>query len=415
MNDLLYLVHRIPYPPNKGDKIRSFNILKHLSKHFRIHLGSFVDDPNDWRYRDDLEPYCESLFLRPLHPRWARIRSLSGLITGEPLTIPYYRDRPMAHWVHERLAKDIEHALVFSSAMAQYLPQKQEHPLQTVVDFVDVDSDKWLQYAVKHRFPMNKVYRREARTLLDFERRIASQVNASVFVSEQEALLFRERAPELTTRIHAIDNGVDTDYFSPEREYPNPFPPATRNLVFTGAMDYWANVDAVTFFAEEVLPEVLNQNPEARFVIVGARPTPEVKRLAERPGITVTGAVKDVRPFLAHCALAVAPMRIARGVQNKVLEALSMGRPVVATPQALEGLREGDGAAWRVGDTAPKLAELTVRALSEPGLAEAGARGRTYVCNQYRWADHLDRLIGLLEGSTSTASWAIPKPMSRHG
>ena len=409
MNDLLYLVHRIPYPPNKGDKIRSFNTLKHLAKHFRVHLGSFVDDPDDWRHQDAVAPYCESLFLLPLHPRRARIRSLSGLLTGAPLTVPYYRDRRMADWARGILGNGTTHALAFSSAMAQYLPEAQNPGLRTVVDFVDVDSDKWRQYAEGHRFPMNWVYRREARTLLAFERHMAAQHHESVFVSEQEAALFRKLAPESATRVHGIDMGVDTEYFSPEREYPNPFPPATRNLVFTGAMDYWANVDAVTFFAEEVFPKVVKEIPEARFVIVGARPSPEVKRLAERPGITVTGAVKDVRPFLAHCALAVAPLRIARGVQSKVLEALAMSRPVVATPQALEGLRERAGAEWMVGTTASELAELTLRALSETAAAEAGTRGRAYVCNQYRWTDHLDRLVGLLKGSTTSPFLTTPE------
>ena len=397
MNDLLYLTHRIPYPPNKGDKIRSFNILKHLSQHFRVHLGSFVDDPGDWRYRDDLEPYCESLFLRPLHPRRARLASLTGLITGEPLTVPYYRDRRMARWVWEQLGNGMQHALVFSSAMAQYLPRNRGPQLHTVVDFVDVDSDKWRQYALGHRFPMNGVYRREARTLLDFERRIAAQVNASVFVSEQEALLFRELAPASAARIHAIDNGVDTDYFSPQREYPDPYPAGTRNLVFTGAMDYWANVDAVSFFADEVFPAIRREIPEARFMIVGARPAPAVMRLAEKPGVTVTGAVRDVRPYLAHAHAAVAPLRIARGVQNKVLEAMAMGRPVVATPQALDGLRACDGMDWLVAESAAELAALSLRVLRMPDTALLGAHARGCVSRHYSWAEHMDRLIQLLE------------------
>lgn len=404
MKDLLFLVHRIPFPPNKGDKIRSFNTLQHLSRHFRVHLGSFVDDPDDWRHRDQLTPYCESLLLLPLHARRARIRSATGLLSGDPLTLPYYRDRRMARWARQTLENGVTHALAFSSAMAQYLPSTPKPGLRTVVDFVDVDSDKWRQYATGQGFPMNWVYRREARTLLAYERQLAARHHASVFVSEPEAALFRKLAPESAVRVHGIDMGVDTVYFSPEREYANPFPPGTRNLVFTGAMDYWANVDAVTFFARDVFPKVIQTVPEARFIIVGARPTPEVRRLGEQRGITVTGPVKDVRPFLAHSALAVAPLRIARGVQNKVLEALAMGRRVVATPQALEGLRERPGAEWMVGENAPELVDLTLRALSEPEAAASGARGRDYVCEQYRWADHLDRLVMLLDGSTAATS-----------
>ena len=399
MNDLLYLVHRIPYPPNKGDKIRSFNILKHLAGYYRVHLGSFVDDPDDWRYREDLAPYCASLFLRPLHPRRARVRSLTGLLTGAPLTVPYYRDRQMARWVGETRERGVSRALVFSSAMAQYLPRKPDPKLHTVVDFVDVDSDKWRQYAAGgHGFPMSAIYRREARRLLAFERRVAAASHASVFVSEQEAALFRSLAPESAAKVYPIDNGVDTDYFSPARDHPNPYPPGARTLVFTGAMDYWANVDAVTFFADEVFPQVREAVPEVRFAIVGARPAPAVKRLGERPGITVTGAVHDVRPYLAHAQAAVAPMRIARGVQNKVLEAMAMARPVIVTPQALDGLRACDGLQWRVGGDAAQLAALSGQVLLDPDAGGWGALARACVRRHYSWAEHMDHLARLLEG-----------------
>ncbi|OOG21964.1 sugar transferase [Thioalkalivibrio denitrificans] len=400
MKDLLYLVHRIPFPPNKGDKIRSFNLLKHLAGRFRVHLGSFVDDPHDWRYQDEVAAYCESLCLLPLNPRRARLRSVAGLLSGVPLTVPYYADRRMALWVSETLERGVDHALVFSAAMAQYLPREQEQ-LHTVIDFCDVDSDKWRQYAQGHRFPMNWVYRREARTLLGFERRLASACDASVFVSEQEAKLFRELAPESSARVHAIDNGVDTDYFSPERDYPDPYKGKGAALVFTGAMDYWANVDAVTWFAKEVFPRVRAARSDARFVIVGARPTPEVRRLEEQPGVHVTGAVQDVRPYLAHARAAVAPLRIARGVQNKVLEAMAMGRPVVATPQALDGLRDCPEMRWLVAEAPADLAKLCLQTLEDGDSAGHGAKGRACVLAHYSWAEHMDRLMALLDAPTA--------------
>jgi len=396
MKRLLFLAHRIPFPPNKGDKIRSFNLLKHLSRRFQVHLGSFVDDPHDWRYKDEVAAYCEDLCLLPLHPGRARVKSLAGLLRGEPLTLPYYRDRHMARWVNETLDSGVDRILVFSAAMAQYLPARQDHDLHTVIDFVDVDSDKWRQYAEGHRFPMNWVYRREGRTLLNLERRLAAHSEASVFVSEQEAALFRELAPESIDRVHAIDNGVDTDYFSPQREYPDPFAPGTARLVFTGAMDYWANVDAVSHFATEVFPLVREAMSEARFVIVGARPTPAVRRLGELPGVEVTGAVHDVRPYLAHASAAVAPLRIARGVQNKVLEAMAMGRPVVATPQALDGLRECAGMDWLVAERPEQLAALCLQVLRGEGVEGMGEKARACVCQHYSWGEHMDRLARLL-------------------
>lgn len=401
---LLFLVHRIPFPPNKGDKIRSFNLLKHLSQRFRIHLGSFVDDPHDWHYREDLKHYCESLYLRPLHPRRARLKSLTGLLTGQPLTIPYYRDAAMTRWVRDMLDQGVDRVLVFSAAMAQYLPPDPTGQRHTVIDFVDVDSDKWCQYASGHRFPMNRVYRREARTLLNYERRLAALADASVFVTDDEAALFRTLAPESAGRVHAIDNGVDTGYFSPEREYPNPYTTGGVNLVFTGAMDYWANIDAVCWFAESIFPRILETMPDARFVIVGARPAPAVRQLADCPGVTVTGAVPDIRPYLAHADGAVAPLRIARGVQNKVLEALAMARPVVATPQALEGLRRDASMQWLVGTEPPELAVLCQRMMQDPGMTDWGKRGREFVCRHYSWSEHVDCLIRLLE--------TAPQPMA---
>jgi sugar transferase (PEP-CTERM/EpsH1 system associated) len=307
-------------------------------------------------------------------------------------------------------------ALVFSSAMAQYLPEPQATEPPQVVDLVDVDSDKWRQYAQGHRGPMGWIYAREARRLLAFERAVAARASASVLVSEQEAALFREllrdqdsdrarerveaQASDAAARVHAIDNGVDTEYFSPERDYPNPYPPGSANLVFTGAMDYWANVDAVRFFADAVVPLIRQDMPEARFVIVGSRPTPEVRALGERSGIAVTGAVPDVRPYLAHALGAVAPLRIARGVQNKVLEAMAMSCPVVVTPQALDGLREcGAGMDWLVAEEAEPLAAFALRLLrlGSEERARLGGQGRDCVLRQYSWSKHLDRFVRLLE------------------
>lgn len=405
--ELLFLAHRIPYPPNKGDKIRSFHLLRHLAGHFRIHLGAFVDDPHDWRYRDEVAAYCASLCLLPLQPARARVRSLRGLLSGQPLTLPYYRDRRMRAWVRKATRAGPLRTLVFSSAMAQYLPtQPAAHAatLPQVVDFVDVDSDKWRQYAQRRRFPMSWVYRRESRTLLQFERAVAAQASASVLVSQQEADLFCQLTQTPREQVHAIDNGVDTTYFSPEADLPNPYPADTRALVFTGAMDYWANVDAVVFFAEQVFPRIRAVMPEAEFYIVGARPLPEVCALGEQPGITVTGAVADIRPYLAHAMGAVAPLRIARGVQNKVLEALAMGCPVVATPQALDGLRADSGSDWLVAEATDELAGLSLGLLQGAEMrATRGAQGRDYVLRHYSWSEHLDQLLPLLRAASGAA------------
>ncbi len=404
MQDLLFLVHRIPFPPNKGDKVRSFNLLRYLSQHYRIWLGAFVDDPEDWRYLDEVRRFCAEVHCVPLDPRWAKLRSLRGLATGEPLTLPYYRHAGLQSWVDRILAEhQIERALVFSSTMAQYLRGPRYQRLRRVMDFVDVDSAKWAQYAEGKSWPLNWVYRRESQVLLDYERTVATEFTASVFVTEEEAALFRRLAPAVAPeQVTAIANGVDMDYFNPDRDYPNPYPVDEQVLVFTGAMDYWANVDAVNWFARTVFPEILRAAPNSRSYIVGARPTAEVQQLAALPGVRVTGTVPDVRPYLAHAHLAVAPLRIARGVQNKVLEAMAMAQPVLATPAAMEGILPCPDLQGTVADDPTALAQRILTLLADPDQREQrGRAGRDWVLRHYHWDRNLSRISFLLEGDAT--------------
>lgn len=401
MDDVLFLVHRIPWPPNKGDKIRSYHILCHLAERYRVHLGTFVDDPADEAHIPELERRCASVCVRPLPATRARVRALTGLLSGEPLTLPWYRDRALQRWVDETLDRhDIRQALVFSSAMGQYLPEGAEDLLR-VVDFVDVDSDKWTQYAASKRWPMSAIYRREGRRLLAYERHLAAASDASLFVSPAEAESFRRFAPESAGRVHALNNGVDARFFAPDPQRPSPYPPGTRTLVLTGAMDYWPNVDAACWFADAILPRLQDQLPELQFHVVGSRPAPKVQELAQRPGVTVTGFVDDVRPWIQHAELAVAPLRIARGVQNKVLEAMALARPVVATPQALEGLTARPGQDLLLAPDEPAaFADRVAEQLHAPDPA-LGPAARQRVLADYDWARNLRQLDTLLRGETA--------------
>ncbi|VAX04937.1 FIG137776: Glycosyltransferase, partial [hydrothermal vent metagenome] len=273
MEDLLFLTHRIPYPPNKGDKIRSFNLLKQLVKDYRVHLGTFIDDPVDWQYVAELDKLCGQTCYEGLNPLFAKLRSTRGFLTGEALTVPYYQNARMRKWVDATLREHaIKRVLVFSSAMCQYLLQDSASHTRRVVDFVDIDSDKWQQYSESLKWPMSWLYKRESKTLLTFERRVARQFDASIFVSEAESDMFKKLAPESASRVGYIENGVDADYFSQSHNLQNPYTPEERVLVFTGAMDYWANADAVVWFAQTVFPKILQQVPDARFYIVGGRP-----------------------------------------------------------------------------------------------------------------------------------------------
>lgn len=412
MQDLLYLTHRLPYPPNKGDKIRSYHLLKYLGTRFRVHLGCFIDDADDRRHIDTVRALCADSCFIERTPATARLLSLTGLLSGEALSLPYYRSRQLARWVEQRLASArITRALVFSGPMAQYLRSTPACGLQSVVDFVDVDSEKWRQYGATRPWPLSWLYQREARLLLDYERDVARQSEAATFVSKAEAALFHTRAPQEGTRATYFCNGVDADYFSPLRAYANPYPAGGPVLVFTGAMDYWPNVEAVQWFALRVLPVLRVQFPDARFAIVGTRPTPAVTVLARLPGVLVTGAVADVRPYLAHAALAVAPLRIARGVQNKVLEAMAMQATVLASPEALEGIDATPGLELLLGRDEPEFLRQACRVLSGQADASLGAAARQRVLRDYDWERNLARLGGLL-GLPHAHAEDLPEPVA---
>ncbi len=399
MSNLLYLVHRLPYPPNKGDKVRSYHLLKHLAARHRVFLGTFIDDPQDEAYVDKLPEFCADMHIARLSPRTAKIRSLSGLLSNEALTLPYYRNAGLQAWVKRTLREQkIDAAVIFSSAMAQYV---QGIPnLRTLVDFVDVDSAKWTQYAPNHHWPMSWLYRREGERLLAFERSVAQQATHSFFVTENETELFCTSAPECKGRVDAMCNGVNAEFFSPEHALASPYKAGELPLVFTGAMDYWPNIDAVTWFSTEILPRLLQHRPGSKFYIVGRSPTPAVLALAGEH-IVVTGTVDDVRPYIQHAAVVVAPLRLARGIQNKVLEAMAMGVPVVASQECagpVDAVPERDFlTAGTVDDYVRQIENL----LQSPDRsATMGKAARDQVLARYSWDAHLSKIDQYLDTSS---------------
>jgi sugar transferase (PEP-CTERM/EpsH1 system associated) len=399
MEPILFLAHRIPYPPDKGDKVRSHHLLRYLCARYRVFLGTFYDDPADAAHVASLERLCAGVCALRLRRGRAKVRSLVGLATGEALTLPYYRDRRLARWVDRTIVQHaIRKAVVFSSAMAQYVEARGD--LRVVVDFVDVDSDKWTQYAATRPWPLAAIYRREGRRLAAFERRVAAAAHASFFVSARETEFFVARAPEASARVSVLRNGVDADYFSPAHALDSPFAAGEEPLVFTGAMDYWPNVDAVTWFAREILPEIRAALPAARFYVVGMNPTAAVQALARLDGVVVTGRVDDVRPYLRHAAVVVAPLRIQRGVQNKVLEAMAMGRAVVASAVCAGAIAARPGAEFEVATSAEDFAEKVLALLASDRRDALGRAARARVLTQYDWNANLERLGPLLAGPT---------------
>lgn len=396
MANLLFLVHRLPYPPNKGDKVRSYHLLKHLTDRHRVFLGTFVDDPDDEAHIDTVRKLCRDLHVARLTPLIAKLRSLSGLLTHEALGLRYYHNAGLHHWVKGTLAQNqIDATVIFSSVMAQYVAPRPgpDYP-PMLVDFVDVDSAKWTQYAANHRWPMSWLYQREGERLLAYERSVAARSQRSFFVTENEAALFRKMAPECADRVEAMSNGVDSDYFSPNPDRSSPFEdgpskPAQIPVVFTGAMDYWPNIDAVSWFASDILPKLLLLWPQLRFYIVGRSPPAAVQALAS-DGVIVTGTVPDVRPYLQHAAVVVAPLRVARGIQNKVLEAMAMARPVVTSDSCAQAIEARAGKELICATTSDDFVREIDALLKAPEQAAAiGRSGRLRVINNYSWAAHL--------------------------
>ena len=396
MQDLLFLSHRIPYPPNKGDKIRSYHLLKYLRLNYNVHLGTFIDDPFDYQYTVKLDALCASTCYIELKPLLAKIKSLQGLLTGEPLSLPYYRNKRMQKWINQTLSSySITKVLIFSSAMAQYINQDQV--VDMIVDFVDVDSDKWQQYAQHCKGLKHWIYCREAQHLFNYEKSIAEQARASIFVSEHEAELFQTLVPEVNHKITYINNGVDIDYFSPELNFSSPYADNDQIIVFTGAMDYWANVDAVIWFVNAIFPIIREQLPAIVFYIVGSKPTKEVLTLANN-NVVVTGTVADVRPYIAHAHLVVAPLRIARGIQNKVLEAMAMEKYVVATAAAMEGITYQQELSISVVDTIDLIASEIIEQLQKKVSAH---QNRVFVKTMFSWEYNIKQLLSLLQNHSN--------------
>lgn len=390
MGDILFIVHRVPFPPDRGDKIRSFNLLKHLAGRSRVHVVAFADEDGDLTHDGALANYAASVrIVRRSKPRLRA--AIEAVAQGKPVSLTAFAHPRLAKAVEEALAlHPIDTIVVFSGQMAQYLPAAT--PCRVVMDFVDVDSAKFDGYAATAIGLGRWMMKREARLLAAFEASVAARVDASLFVSEAEAALFRSRAG--SGDVHAIENGIDARFFDPAAPFGRVA--ATGPLiVFTGQMDYRPNIEAVTWFADAVLPLIRKSQPDAHFAIVGRSPDAAVSALASREGIIVTGGVADVRGWIAAASVVVAPLKLARGIQNKVLEAMAMARPVVATPAAAEGI-DHQGTIV-IGDGLDAFACAVVDLLGDPVHGDRiGADARAQVLRRYDWPSRLAPLDALL-------------------
>jgi sugar transferase (PEP-CTERM/EpsH1 system associated) len=396
MPDLLFLTQRLPYPPIKGEKIRPLQILRYLVQRYDVHLGCLIDDVSDDQHVDTIRSLCRDAHVAPLNRRVAKLTCLRGFLTGEPLSASFFHNRGLARWVRG-VIETVRPAVIFvnSGNMAPYvldLPKRETR----ICDLADVDCEKWRAYADTATGPMRLVYRREWRKVGALERRIADEFDVCSFVSEAEASLFARLIPDGAARIRGVSSGVDHQYFDPASAHAPVFDTELPTYVFTGTMDYPPNVDAAAWFATEILPIIRRTVPAAQFYIVGNSPTTTVEHLAQFEGVFVTGRVHDVRPYVAHATAAVAPMRIARGIQNKVLEAMSMGKPIVLTSGALEGIEAVPGKDVILADSAQAIAAACCRlATSADGVA-IGAAARIRIVRDYDWSARLRRFDDLL-------------------
>ncbi|HUN40008.1 MAG TPA: TIGR03087 family PEP-CTERM/XrtA system glycosyltransferase [Acetobacteraceae bacterium] len=395
---VLFLCQRLPFPPNKGEKITSFNLLRHLGQRFDVHVGTFVDNREDASDIDGLRPYCATLHVERIVKPWAWVPATLRWLGGAPLSFAMFRADGMRAYVRDAIARYHPVAIVtHSSNISDYALLPTTQPTVRVLHFADVDSEKFADFARQATGWQRWLYALEASRVRAAETRLAAGADAVAFVSDEEADLFRSVVAPRAAQIVTIANGVDAASFDPQRNWPRPDWGDGPAFVFTGAMDYRPNIDAVNWFADAVLPELRASHGAAQFAIVGSNPSPAVTALATRPGVLVTGRVPDVQPYLSHAAAAVAPLRIARGIQNKVLEALSMGRPTIVTSEALTGIGTPDATPVIVADGADAWLAACRRLLDDPDSAGAvAARARAFAIEHFGWDARLRALDALL-------------------
>ncbi len=391
---VLFLAHRIPYPPDKGDKIRAFHFLEHLAASHQVWLGAAADDPADMRFVPVLRERCADVCVAPLGPVARTLNMLSGFHLGLPLSVARFRHRRLDAWIAhvlEEVRPDV--VFVYSSALAQYLIGRVKPGTRVVVDFVDADAEKWRAYAAETKPPMRWIYAREFASLVRFERRALDLARSGILISETERGLLSDFIPEGKSKLTVIPNGVNTDHFRQDEA-----DPASQDIVLCGRMDYRPNIDAALWFVGSILPQVRRACPAAVFRVVGAAPTAEVLALAKTDGVEVTGSVPDVRPYLAKAGVVVAPLRIARGIQNKVLEGLAAGRPVVVTPNALDGIGAMAGRDVLVAAEADDFARAVIDVLQAKAPRDLAANGQRYVVERFQWSAQMTKLDALLFG-----------------
>lgn len=376
---VVYVTHRVPYPPDKGDRIRNYHLLRQLARVADVSLACLADEPVDPGTVDVLGELTTRQAIVPASRvrRW--VRAGLSLAVGRSLSEGAFYEPALARVLDDWQRVQPAGAIVMSaSSLVPYLRRTELRTVPAFVDLVDVDSQKWADFAAASRGPKAILYRLESSRLRKLETRLPARVRAVSLVSRAEADVFEVFAgPETAT---VATNGVDLTYFAPRADAEEPV------CAFVGALDYLPNIDAAVWFAREVWPGILARNPGAEFQLIGRKPVREVQALATLPGVRLVGQVPDVRPHVARAAVVVVPMRISRGLQNKVLEALAMGKATVVAPPALAALKAETGRELLTATTPSEWVEAVCLLLGDPGRRAAiGRAGRAYVERQHHW------------------------------
>ena len=400
MSEILFISHRIPFPPDRGDKIRSHHIVKRLARIAPLHIATFADDDMDMAEEVELATLARSYKLVRRGKPMA-LAGIQALAARQAVSLTAFHDAALAAYVERVIAKHpISTIYVFSGQMGQYVPASFKG--RVIADFVDVDSAKFEAYAAKKHPALRWVQSREAKFLRDEEARLAARADVSLLISAAEAELFASRlSPQerALTDIRVLANGIDSDWFDPAKLEPEasmrafPYP----RLIFTGQMDYAPNVEAALRAATRILPLIRQNFPDATLHIVGRKPAAEVIALHEVGGCNVWGRVDDIRPWLKAADMALVPLNIARGVQNKVLEAMAMCLPTVLTPGAATGIEAGNGKQLAIATSDEELAAAAVKLLQDPRRARIkGLSARNFVCDHADWQSALAPLSDIV-------------------
>lgn len=401
MREILFLSHRIPFPPNRGDKIRSHHLLRRLARLAPVHVATFADDDGDAAQEVELASIAASYRLvqrsKPLI-----LSGLQALVSGRPISLQAFHDVSLAEYVRRTLReRPIGTIFIFSGQMGQYVPA--DFTGRVVADFVDVDSAKFEAYATRRHSLVGWLHAREARLLRDEEARIACRATISLLISAEEAALFSARlTPEerMQTEVRVLRNGIDSGIFDPSGSLPEPKLEAFARprLIFTGQMDYSPNVDAVVRAARRLMPLIRESCPQASFHVVGRNPVESVQQLDGVNGTRVWGSVDDVRPWLKGADIALVPLEIGRGVQNKVLEAMAMGLPTVLTSAAATGIPATDRTHFVVADSDADLVQAVCRLAADATWARlVGHEARAFVVNRFSWSSALADLPEIVD------------------